>query len=57
VQDLKAELVYHEKHPDDEESQRDLVTFITAANAAMNQYLAIVPPQELARAQDLLRQQ
>jgi hypothetical protein len=56
VQDLKAELAYHDQHPDDEESQRDLVTFITAANTAMNQYLVIVPPQELARAQELLRQ-
>jgi hypothetical protein len=57
VQDLKAELAYHDQHPDDEESQRDLVAFITAANTAMNQYLALVPTQELARAQELLRQQ
>jgi hypothetical protein len=52
IEDMRAELEYLIKNPD--ESYTDLNSLAASATTAMQRYLAVVPPNELQQAQELL---
>ena len=52
IEDMQAELEYLIKTPN--ESPEDLQSMIRKARDAMKQYLNVVPPSEMEKAQQLL---
>jgi hypothetical protein len=56
VEDLQAELDYLMAHPD-ESDDTDAKSYAASANAAMQRYLEVVPPNELKQAKELLMKQ
>lgn len=54
IEDMTAELDYLQKNPN--ESTDDLKDMIRMARDSMKRYLAVVPPAELQKAQELLQQ-